>query len=332
MTAVITVSPRRRRLPRLGLSAFAAAVLTLLAACGSGSPSGAAPPAGSPQQSAASAGSTAIPTQDVVSGIRADPALHAQLPAAVRTRGTLTLGTTLYPGTAHLPHNGQNADGQEIGLDVDLRNAVAKVLGVTWNVQNGTLATVIPGVQNGRLDVGQDDFGVTTEREKVVDFATYLTGGQSFLGAQDVKVTRVTKLTDLCGLTIATTPGSTFQQILTKGAGQCGAAGKPPYTVQYFTDTAPIFLGLANGKVDVYFGATLTVKYDATHMAGTRYLGQLSSTPVGFVTAKGSPLAKALRDAVNELIKDGTYTRILAKWGVAGVGIDTSRINPPTAF
>jgi ABC-type amino acid transport substrate-binding protein len=45
---------------------------------------------------------------------------------------------------------------------------------------------------------------------------------------------------------------------------------------------------------------------------------RISSTPVGFVTAKGSPIAKALSDAVNELIANGDYTKILAKWGVAG--------------
>jgi ABC-type amino acid transport substrate-binding protein len=42
-----------------------------------------------------------------------------------------------------------------------------------WNVQNGTFATIIPGVQNGKYDVGQDNFGVTAAPEKVVDFATY---------------------------------------------------------------------------------------------------------------------------------------------------------------
>ena len=64
--------------------------------------------------------------------------------------------------------------------------------------------------------------------------------------------------------------------------------------MQYLADTAPIFLGLANGKVDVFFGPTLSLKYDAATWPSTKFLGQISSTPVGFVTAKGSPLAKAL--------------------------------------
>jgi ABC-type amino acid transport substrate-binding protein len=72
--------------------------------------------------------------------------------------------------------------------DHALRNAVAKVLGVTWNVQNGTFATIIPGVQNGKYQVGQDNFGATKAREQVVDFATYLNDGQAFLGASTVLI------------------------------------------------------------------------------------------------------------------------------------------------
>jgi polar amino acid transport system substrate-binding protein len=109
--------------------------------------------------------------------------------------------------------------------------------------------------------------------------------------------------------------------------------GKKPWTIQYFADSGPIFLGLANGKIDLYFGPTLSLQYDATHVANTKFLGQISSTPVGFVTAKGSPIAKALSDAVNELIADGDYAKIFAKWGVAGTDqITKSTLNPSTTF
>jgi len=325
--------PVRRHLPRPALAAAtAAALLTVLTACGSGTAATSA--AAGSTGSAGSGGSTAtaIPTQDVVSTVKADPALAAELPQAVRSRGSLILGTTQAVGTSGLPHAGTDASGQTVGLDVDLRNAVARVLGVDWDVQYGTFPTVIPGVQNGKFDVGQDNFGATKEREQVVDFATYLNDGQSFLGASGIKTDSVTSLTDLCGYNVATSPGSTFQQILTAGASKCAAAGKSPYKVQYFADTTPIFLGLANGKVDIYFGPTLALKYDALHLPNTKYLGQISTTPVGFVTAKGSPIAKALSDAVNHLIADGDYARILAKWGVAGSGITGSVINPSTTF
>lgn len=308
------------RVRLLWSSVVAVAALAALSACGTPANSATGVPAGAPS-------SAAYPTQDVVSSITADSALRAELPASLRNGGSLVIGTTYVPGTSGLPHGGV-INGKDVGLDIDLRNAVAKVLGVTWNVQNGTFATIIPGVQNGKYDVGEDNFGVTAAREKVVDFATYLTDGQSFLGSSAGSLKSVTSLTDLCGLTVATSPGTTFQQILTSGASKCSSVGKQPYTVQLFADAAPIWLGLANGKVDVYFGPTLGLKYDSTHVPNTKFLGQFSSTPVGFVTAKGSPVAKALSDAVNKLIADGDYAKILRKWGVTSSGIQRSAVNP----
>lgn len=319
-------------LPRNAAALMASAALALLTACGSSSGTAVTAAAGASSSGSAQASSTAIPTQDVVSSIQADPALRAELPAAVRSSGSITLGTVKAVGTSGLPHGGQTADGKTVGLDIDLRDAVAKVLGISWDVQYGTFPTVIPVVQNGKYDVGQANFGATKAREKVVDFTTYLNDGQSFLGAAGLKIDSATSITDLCGYNVATSPGTTFQQLLTDGASKCAAAGKSPYKVQYFADTAPIFLGLANGKIDIEFGPTLGLKYDAAHIPGTKYLGQVGTTPVGFVTAKGSPLAKALSDAVNRLIATGDYAKIFAKWGVPGTGVTRSVVNPPTTF
>jgi polar amino acid transport system substrate-binding protein len=334
---------RRGRIPAVAAAAAVAGAIALagcssstssssaaaVSTASSGAASGSA--ASDPGTDSPSAGSTAVPSQDVVSGITEDPKLNAELPAGVRSSGQLILGTTISPGTSGLPHAGE-VNGQNVGLDVDLRNAVAKVLGVSWNVQNGTFATIIPGVQNGKYQVGQDNFGATKAREQVVDFATYLNDGQAFLGASTVSASSISAITDACGYTIATSPGSTFQTLLTSSASKCATEGKKPWTVQYFSDTAPIFLGLANGKVDLYFGPTLSLKYDASHIAGTKFLGQISSTPVGFVTAKNSPVAKALSGAVNELIANGDYAKIFAKWGVGGDLITKSVLNPATTF
>jgi polar amino acid transport system substrate-binding protein len=317
----------RRRFTVLPLTlAATTAALALLAGCGSSSSAGAS----SDAANGATPGATSsYPTQDVVSAVAEDAALHAALLKADPSAANgLSLGTTYSPGVTGLPHVGENAQGQNIGADVDLRNAVAKVLGITWNVQNGTFDTIIPGVQNGKFDVGQDNFGVTAAREKIVDFATYLTDGQALLAPSDSSLNAVTDITQLCGLTVGTSPGSTFQTILTANAAKCAAQGKKPYTVDYFSDDAAIWLGLQNGRIDIYFGPTLSLKYDAAHVPNVKFLSQISSTAVGFVTVKGSPLAGLLEKAVNELISDGEYQKILAKWSIDGNGISQSQLNP----
>ncbi|PWJ26634.1 amino acid ABC transporter substrate-binding protein (PAAT family) [Branchiibius hedensis] len=272
------------------------------------------------------------PTADLVSAVKVDNAARTLLPQTVQKSDVITLGTTQAVGTAGLPHAGVDSSGQEIGLSIDLRNAVAKKLGITFKEEFGTFASIIPGVQNGKYQAGQANFGVTKARSQVVDFATYLNDGQAFLGRKDLKIDKVSQITDLCGLKLATSPGTTFQKQLESHAGDCAKAGKPNWTVQYFADTAPIYLGLQNGKVDVFFGPAVTLKYQATKIPNTKYLGTFSTTPVGFATAKGSPIAPALVSAVNSLIKDGTYGKILAKWKVPDNAITTSQLNPPAPF
>lgn len=275
---------------------------------------------------------SAVPTDDVVAGVEEDPALHAALPADVRSSGRLTLGTTEATGESGLPHVGSDESGTQVGLDVDLRNAVAKVLGVEWKVTYGAFETVVPGVQSGKFLVGQDNFAVTSARLPVVDFATYLEDGQGFVAAADSDLPQVSAITDVCGRTVSTVAGSSFQQILEAGNDQCEQAGLDPITAKFFSDTSSIILGLQNGQTDLYFGPTLADKYLVAHQPGLAFLGEVSSTDVGFVTAKGSPLAPVLVDALNALVADGTYAEIFAKWGLPDSGIDASELNPEPAF
>ncbi|HWC21556.1 MAG TPA: transporter substrate-binding domain-containing protein [Flexivirga sp.] len=320
-----TTTTRNTRRQLLGV-ATALGVAATLAACGSSSGGAAASGGG-----AAGAGGAKAAPADFTGKISVDSAARKLLPQSVRKSGKLILGTTQVTGTAGLPHAGI-VDGKEAGLDLDIRAAVAKKLGISWQVETGTFQTIIPGVQSGKYQVGQGNFGVTKEREKVVDFATYLNDGQAFVGSKDVQVKRVKSLLDICGLKVATTSGTTFQKLLTSFAPKCAAAGKKPYHVQYFSDTAPIYLGLQNGKVDVFFGPTLSQKVVTQKIPGTRFLGQITQTPVGFVTARKSPVASAIQAAVNDLIKDGTYGKIFAKWKVASSVIKQSQLNPPATF
>ncbi|ADG78598.1 Extracellular solute-binding protein family 3 OS=Tsukamurella paurometabola (strain ATCC 8368 / DSM / CCUG 35730 / CIP 100753 / JCM 10117 / KCTC 9821 /NBRC 16120 / NCIMB 702349 / NCTC 13040) OX=521096 GN=Tpau_1986 PE=4 SV=1 [Tsukamurella paurometabola] len=310
---------RRARFTRL-LSALAATVAAaaLVSACSAGS-----------TDSGASSSAYPIPTQDVVSSIAVDPAARALLPAGTTE---VTLGLTRQPGVNNLPHGGEVPDGNPVGLDVDLRNAVAKALGISWKQEIGTFSTIIPGVQNGRYQVGQGNFGVTRPRLDVVDFATYLHDGQAFVGSANSGLTEVTTLEDLCGKKIVTGSGTTFQQILEKGAQQCAAKGKPAYAVQYLDEQGAIILSLQNNRVDAYFGPTLSLRYLVDKVPGTRFLGEYSTSVVGFVTAKGSPLAPAITQAVNTLIARGEYGRLFDKWKVPAAAVAKSEVNPAPAF
>ncbi|MER6012159.1 ABC transporter substrate-binding protein [Streptomyces bluensis] len=301
--------------------ALALLSLTALTACGSGDTADSAP---------AGAQASPAPTGDPVAAVRKVDSVAALLPTDVRTSGTLRLGSSIgFPPGAYYP-NGQ--DKPPAGQDIDLANAVAKVLGVKLTRQDASFETILPALSSGKYDVGTGNFGVTTERLKTVDFVTYINDGQGFAvkkGTTTLKE-KVTDLTQLCGLTIGTGAGTTFEATLTAQKGVCAKAGRKPYDVKVYSENGAVITALQQGRIDVVMSTINGLRYQAAQPASqTAFLGEYHRLDVGFAFTKGSPLTKAFQAAVNELIKDGTYARILKKWGTSASAIDTSRINPP---
>ncbi|CAM5677060.1 Polar amino acid transport system substrate-binding protein OS=Streptomyces violarus OX=67380 GN=FHS41_005396 PE=4 SV=1 [Streptomyces violarus] len=141
---------------------------------------------------------------------------------------------------------------------------------------------------------------------------------------------KVTDLTQLCGLTIGTGAGTTFETTLTAQKDVCAKAGKKPYEVKVYSENGATLTALQQGRIDVIMSTINGLRYQASQPAAqTAFLGEYHRLDVGFAFKKGSPLTKAFQAAVNELIEDGTYARILKKWGTTASAIDTSQINPP---
>ncbi|MGW1978091.1 ABC transporter substrate-binding protein [Streptomyces sp. NPDC001889] len=301
-----------------GIALLSALALT---ACGSGDTPGAAP---------AGAGASRAPADDPVAAVRTVASAAALLPADVRASGKLRVGSSIgAPPGAYYP-NGSNQP--PAGLDIDLANAVAKVLGVELERQDASFETILPALGSGKYDFGTGNFGVTAERLKTIDFVTYINDGQGFAvkkGNTEL-TTKVTDLTQLCGLTIGTGAGTTFEATLAAQRGVCAKAGKKPYEVKVYSENGATLTALQQGRTDVIMSTINGLRHQASRSAsGTTFLGEYHRLDVGFAFDKGSPLTKAFRAAVNELIAGGTYARILKKWGTSASAIETSRINPP---
>lgn len=312
--------PGTRR--RLRLAAVALLLpLLALTACGSGGADGTA---------AAGAQASSAPTDDPVAAVRKVDSVAALLPADVRKSGTLRVGSSVgTPPGAYYP---EGSDKKPAGQDIDIADAVAKVLGIKLERQDASFETILPALGSGKYDFGTGNFGVTTERLKTIDFVTYINDGQGF-GVKKGNTTlgtKVTDLTQLCGLTIGTGAGTTFEATLSARKGLCAKAGKKPYDVKVFSESGAILTALQQGRIDVVMSTINGLRYQAAQPAAqTAFLGEFHRLDVGFAFKKSSPLTRAFQAAVNELIKDGTYGRILRKWGTSASAIDTSRINPP---
>ncbi|MFF1711713.1 transporter substrate-binding domain-containing protein [Streptomyces sp. NPDC058268] len=297
-----------------------AATLTLTA-CGSGGSAdttGGAAPAGK---------SDKIPTRDVVSAVKKDAAAAKLLPADVRERGTLSLATAVGgspPGNTYLE------DGRTIvGQDADFAEAVAKALGLKLKREAASFEAILPALDSGKYDLGTGNFGVTEERRRTIDFVTYINDGQGFAVRDDSKLKKVTDFKQLCGLNVATGAGTTFEVTLEDNKHACEDAGKKPYSVKTYAEQGAIWGSLQQGRSDVVMSTINGLRYAVAHQEGLKFLGEYHRLDVGFAFKKGTKLAPAFQAAVNRLIEDGTYDRILKKWGTQGSAIGTSRISPP---
>jgi polar amino acid transport system substrate-binding protein len=304
-----------------GTAALALLPVLALTACGSG---------GTPGTSPAGAQASPAPTDDPVAAVRKVDSVAALLPADVRKAGTLRIGSSVgFPPGAYYPNGPGKAPA---GQDIDVADAVAKVLGVKPARQDASFETILPALGSGKFDVGTGNFGVTTQRLKTVDFVTYINDGQGFAvkkGNTTLKK-KVTDLKQLCGLTIGTGAGTTFETTLTAQKDVCAKAGKKPYEVKVYSENAATLTALQQGRIDVIMSTINGLRYQAAQPASqTTFLGEYHRLDVGFAFRKNSPLTKAFQAAVDALIKDGTYARILEKWGTSASAIDASQINPP---
>ncbi|MGW6289737.1 ABC transporter substrate-binding protein [Streptomyces sp. NPDC055107] len=283
-----------------------------------------ADPAGGGSDKGVTKGET--PTTDVVSKVRKDEAAAKLLPAGVREAGTLRIASSV--GTP--PGAFYEKDGSTpAGADIDFADAAARVLGLELKREVASFEAILPALGSGKYDLGTGNFGVTDERRKTIDFVTYINDGQGFAVREDSELKKVTDLTQLCGLDVATGAGTTFEVTLQENLPRCAEAGKKPYNVKTYADQAAVWISLQQNRTDVVMSTINGLRYAVSQQEGLRFLNEFKRLDVGFAFKKGTPLAPAFQAAVNRLKEDGTYDRILKKWGTSESAIETSEISPP---
>jgi polar amino acid transport system substrate-binding protein len=290
-----------------------------LTACGSGSGD-----LGGTDASGVAARSDEVPTTDVVSAVKKDDAVAKLLPAGTTDLTVAVSVGGTPPGTTYL------SDGRTLtGQDVDFTKAVAGVLGIEPKLEQASFEAILPALDSGKYDFGASNFGVTDERRKTIDFVTYVNDGQGFATRRDSKLSKITDLRQLCGLNVATSAGTTFEATLEDNKHVCADAGKKAYQVQTYSESSALWSSVQQGRSDVVMSTINGLRYAVAHQPGLKFLNEYHRLDVGFAFKKGTDLAPAFRAAVNKLIADGTYDKILRKWGTTGSAITESRISPP---
>ncbi|HEX6930945.1 MAG TPA: ABC transporter substrate-binding protein [Streptosporangiaceae bacterium] len=233
----------------------------------------------------------------------------------------------------YAPNEFIGPDGRTVvGMDADLAKALGQVMGLKVNMVNATFDTIIPGIVSGKYDLGMSSFTDTKARQQTVDFVTYFVAGTSFY-VKSSGGPNITSLADLCGHKVAVEKGTTQQSDAQAQAGKCKAAGKAAVSLQIFNDQNAVNLALSSGRADVAMADSPVAEYQVKKSNGTFKLsGQSYGTaPYGIAMPKNNGMAKPVQAAMKVLIADGTYKKILTKWGIQAGAITKPVINGATS-
>lgn len=200
----------------------------------------------------------------------------------------------------------QGKPGEYTGFDIELMEAIGEKIGRTPEFQDTSFETIFRDVQQGKFEAVISAATITEEREKAVDFSNpYYLSEQAVLVQEgsDVK-----SLEDLEGQTVAVQQGTTGQELAKEELGDS--------EVRPFPEGPDAVNALKAGTVEgVIIDAP--VAQNAVEKSGGVEIAEKVPTEeeYGIAVAQGeTELLEEINMGLEEVLDDGTYTKIYEKW------------------
>ncbi|MFE7538863.1 ABC transporter substrate-binding protein [Streptomyces rhizosphaericola] len=271
------------------------------------------------------------PDQDRLRGKKAD-AIAGLVPEEIRKRGTLKVGAS----ADAVPPLGFYAtdDKTRIGSEIDIATLVADTLGLKPEFEQVSWENLFVGLDSSKFDAVLSNVTVTEERKEKYDFATYRLDNIAF-EAKKGSGWKVNGPADVAGKTISVSSGTNQEKILVEWSEENVRAGRKPVEIKYFQKENDYYLPLQSGRIDAHLGPSPSAAYHVATAGQSEIAGQISGAGGGLqgkiaaTTKKDSGLVEAYAAAIDHIIEDGSYGKVLERWGLTGEAVEKSEINPP---
>ncbi|MCU1423048.1 MAG: transporter substrate-binding protein [Microbacteriaceae bacterium] len=266
--------------------------------------------------------STAPSGGSSVSSGSKDAAAAALLPAAIKKAGVIQVGVD----ATYAPNEYKDDNGNAIGWEIDMFNGVAAKLGVKAKYNIAGFDSIIPKITGGTYDVGVSSFTDNTDREKQVDFVNNYSAGILWASQKGKTVDP----DNACGLKVAVETGTVEETDDVPGKSKaCTDAGKAAIQILKYDGQDQATNAVIQGQADATSADSPITDYAIAQSKGALQAAGKSFevAPYGFAVDKGSKLAQALQKALQAMVDDGSYKKILDKWGVADGGLSEITIN-----
>jgi glutamine transport system substrate-binding protein len=208
--------------------------------------------------------------------------------------------------TAFVPFEFKQGD-KYVGFDIDLWDAIAKDLGVTYKLQPMDFNGIIPALQTKQVDVGLAGITIKDERKQVIDFSDgYYNSGFLLMVPAD---STIKGAQDLKGKTVAIKTGTS--------AADYAKANFKDTELRQFPNVDNAYMELQTGRVDAAMHDTPNILYYINTAGGGKVKAvgeQMMAQQYGIAFPKGSDLVAKVNVSLAKLRNDGSYTAIYKKW------------------
>ena len=257
--------------------------------------------------------------------------LHSLLPSSVASAGVVNVATL--DGNAPWEYfKGSTLEG----IDADILNDMAPLLGVKLTFANVPFPSEIPGLLAGRYNIIMMSLGDTAAREQTMNFLDYGEDSSKIVvlkgNPQNINTTQ-----DMCGKRITILAGSSEITQVQDISKTCAT----PIQITTTSSVEDMDLAVVSGRADMALDPYSSEAY-AMKQATSGYLTQLqiSSVPpiypayngIAFQKSDGQLLV-AFTAALQMLVDNGSYASIMSKWGCSGLAVNGAVVDGgPTAF
>jgi len=225
--------------------------------------------------------------------------------SGANTYDTLSKGTLKFAFRADDKPVSFVQDGKPAGFMVDLTTAMAAKLHLKATYVSTNFDSMLPDVRNHMFDAAAFGTLVTPARQQQTAFTTAVNYSQAQV--LSLKKSPIAAVSDSNGKTVAVTQGSELIPLLQKIA--------PKVTVRQFPNVA----SSANALVDGLLTGVATTQNLLSQHKDFTASPPITSGMSAFPVAKDrTKLLTALDSALAQVIKDGTYTKLFAKWNPPG--------------
>ncbi|WP_372774443.1 glutamine ABC transporter substrate-binding protein GlnH [Pantoea sp. WEP] len=210
--------------------------------------------------------------------------------------------------TAFVPFEFKQGD-KYVGFDIDLWDAIAKKMHVSYELHPMDFGGLIPGLQSRNLDVAMAGITITDARKQVVDFSNGYYDADLLMAVKSDD-NSIKKFSDLTGKKVGLKQGTAAASFM-----------KSKYKANYveFPNIDNAYLDLQAGNLDAVVHDSPNVLYYVKTAGDGKVKASGENDTIlpqqyGFAMQKNSSLTPKINAALQALRADGTYSKIYVKW------------------